>query len=181
MASETTKGLVVLAAAAVGLLLVAVPWLPRTKDNPLPASFDLDSQAGRELLSALQWHDEACATGDVDGFYARVTDDYAKNLQRRLRQLGLGLNGETLREYVGADRSAGLARPVERGCRGGFADGDRACLIAVAPGGRPGVQAYEFRWDGERFRVAVVSHQPDLAPGDARAIAAFARRLVGAR
>jgi hypothetical protein len=175
---EAGKWALVAAAAAAGIAFVALPWLPQQELPALPERFALATPTGRALLSALQWHDAACVAGDLEGFGERVTADYAKGFARRLETLGRRLDGDALRAYVGPDGSRGLARAVERDCRGGFADGERACFVAAAPQGQRGVLGVLCCRDDGSFRLEAVVHQPAVDPGDAAGVAAFARRLL---
>jgi len=175
---EAGKWALLAAAATAGIAFLALPWLPRQAPPALPDEFALATPTGRALLSVLQWHDSACAAGDVEEFAERVTADYAKGFARRLEALGRRLDGVALRAYVGLDGSLGLARPVENDCRGGFAHGERACLVAAAPHGQRGVIGLAFCRDGSAFRLDAVAHQPAVDPGDAVGVAAFARHLL---
>lgn len=178
MASEANKAALLLAVATVGIAFVALPWLPKRAPEQLPARFELASPAGRGLLSVLQWHDEACMQGDLAGFRERVTPDYAKGFARRLQQLGRPLDAAALRAYIGGDPALGLAAMAQRQNLGGFADGDRACFVVGATLGMGGVQGVAFRRVDGTFRLDAIEHQPSVAAADARAVAAFARRLV---
>ncbi len=179
MASDAMKLCLLVATAAAGIALVAVPWVPATVPNTLPAQFDLGSMAGRSLLSVLQWHDEACMQADLVGFHERVTAGYARLFTRRLLQLGRSLDATALRAYVGPDKSQGLAAMAVHDNLGGWSAGDRACFVVGAMAGLPGVQGIVFQWDGKVFRLDAIEHQPSVDKDDPRAIAAFARRLVG--
>lgn len=181
MATDPGKWVLALSAIALGLGAMAWPWLPRPQDNPLPPRFAVDDTGGRRLVSVLQWHDHACAQGDVDAFRAYVTADYAASFARRLGQLGRALDGDALRAYVGDRGALGLARLVAGTGGFGRAAGDRACLVLASPPGLRGAHGLAFAWDGRVFRLDAVEQQPSVDPASAEAMAEFAQRLLIAR
>ncbi len=168
------------AAMLVGLAMVAMPWIAANGEAAaLPAKFTPADAAAQPLFSALSAHDAACRAGDVAAFTRCVTDDYLESLSRSLAALDRKLDAELLRSRAvpGSELSAVASRP---GCVGS-ARGARACVLGKPAAGHLGTLGIAFTFDGDRWRIDRVVHQPQVALDDATLVAVVESSLLEPR
>ena len=175
--NPTTIGLS--AAMLVGLAMVAMPWMAANGEAALPATFAPGDAAAQPLFNALSAHDAACRAGDVAAFSRSVTDAYQDSLSRSLAALDRKLDAEMLRSRAmpGSELAAVASRP---GCRGS-AKGARACVLGKPAAGHLGTLGIAFAFEGDRWRIDRVVHQPQVSLDDATLVAVVESSLLEPR
>lgn len=173
MATERRRGPGLAAVAlGIGMVLVALPWLPRPQENPLPRHFAADSDAVALLLESVQRVDASCRRGDLAAFGAAVTPAYAEGLARQLRQLDRELDRSALRDSTTGERHGGILAALEPlAGLGGERRGDVAVLAFDYQGAAAavfdGFKLLRFCWDGVCYRLDQV-RDARRRPGVAR-------------
>jgi hypothetical protein len=180
MATDRSGLFAAVALGAVGLGLLALPWLQRSRPNPLPDSFHANVADADLLRDVLVRYDAACKNGDLAAFAACVTAARRQSLAAQAEKLGRVFDGVALREYAALD--GGLAARFDSAFLAGQAFASRA-LVAVRLHIRqgdldPGVQLLSFQWNGAQFQLDDILFDPMLAPDDAPHISAWMGRTL---
>ena len=168
-----------IALGCAGALLVALPWIPRSRPMPLPPVIEDGSDAHRHLLRVASRADAACARGDVVGLRSLLTPSHWGEVETLMRSAGKQIDPHTLREqrYLIGDLS--VLRLLH-----GAASGSSAVLVferSASPleegrAARRSLFAVRFSWDGSELRVDA---KRNLVIGPAIDGAARAREWVG--
>lgn len=180
MATDRSSLIAAVALGAIGLGLLALPWLQRSRPNPLPDSFHARVADAELLRLVLVRHDAACKQGDLAAFAACVTTARYQALVAQAEKLGRAWDGAALRDYAALD--GGLAVRFDNAFLAGQAFGPRA-LVAVRlhPGQGDldlGVQLLSFVWNGAQFSLDDILLDPTLAPDDEPHISAWMGRFL---
>ena len=137
--------------ACFSLALIVYPWL-RPQPLDLPPVIEQSTPAHGRLVQAAAAVDAVCATGDVRGLRAAVTDAQWREIGTWMRDAGRQLDAGTLREqgYLIGDLEA---MPLIHGA----SEGDAAVAVFSRRGlGRARVRddlfAVKFGWDGHDLR-----------------------------
>ena len=176
--NPTTIGLS--AAMLVGLAMVAMPWMASGRDiTSMPAKFTPADAAAQPLFDALSAHDAACRAGDVAAFTRCVTDAYLDTMSRSLAALDRKVDPEMLRTRAvpGSELRSISAR---NGCFGS-AKGARACVLGKPAPGHLGTLGIAFAFEGDRWRIDRVVHQPQVSLDDATLLAVVESSLLEPR
>lgn len=180
MATDRSGLVAAVALGAVGLGLLALPWLDRSRPNPLPDSFHPRVADADLLRDTLLRHDKACKAGDLAAFATCVTAARRQSLSAQADKLGRVFDGAALRDYAALD--GGLAARFDNAFLAGQAFASRALVAVRLHAGQDdldlGVQLLSFQWTGTQFQLDDILFDPTLAPDDAPHIAAWMGRTL---
>lgn len=180
MAIERSGLFAAAALGAVGLGLLALPWLQVTRSNPLPGSFHARVPDADLLREVLVRHDAACKSGDLAAFAACVTAARRQSLAAQAAKLGRVFDGAALRDYASLD--GGLTARFDNAFLAGQAFASRALVAVRLHAGQgdldPGVQLLAFHWTGAQFQLDDILFEATLAPDDAPHISAWMGRTL---